>query len=167
MYCDYKDQAIQTVLNILGSILQQLLHALPFVPTVIQDKLKMKHYVISDTVQIFKLALPQFHSIFVCIDALDELETKTCIELLRLFRDELGAAKLFLTGRPTVRGTIIRTLRISTEATNEVIIEAHPDDIKVFLLKELLDSMDENPSAMDNRLQEDIISKLMASCKGM
>ena len=165
VYCDYRDQANQSVRNILGSILQQLLLALPSLPKEVHEQLEsirkgMKQIVISDILQIFKLALPQFDGIFVCIDALDELETSTCIELLRLFRDELGAAKLFLTGRPTVRNIIIRTLRISTQARNEVIIEAHHTDIKAFLLKELLDSRDENPSAMNNELQE-------ASCKGM
>ncbi|KAF8469994.1 hypothetical protein BDZ91DRAFT_33659 [Kalaharituber pfeilii] len=77
LYGNYRDQGSQTLNNILGSLLKQLLTAASHVPDTITSILESvqkqeKRADNSNVLQLLRLTLPLFDSIFVCIDAVDE-----------------------------------------------------------------------------------------------
>ncbi|KAI5783940.1 ankyrin repeat-containing domain protein [Peziza echinospora] len=172
LYSDYRDHASQTGKNILGSLLQQLLLLLPSIPVEVQEQLvsvqmQRKHVETVHISQMLKKIVKEFHSVFVCIDAIDELDPKTCNELLVSLREQLPTAKMFLTGRPTVRDTIIRALKMSAHPPEEFIIKASESDIQSFLSNELEIDKNITPDAMNSELHAEILHKLTEDSKGM
>ena len=165
MYCDYLNRANLTVVHILGSFLHQLLPVLPAIPKEVHKHLKamklhsrkLDH---AGIIQMLKRTLTEFQQVFICIDALDELDCRACIGLLTTLQKELGTVKVFTTGRPTVTEMVNRTLGMSTRQTEPIIIKAHADDLRSFLLNEIQVDQEINPGAMNSNLKVEIVKRL-------
>ncbi|KAF8426182.1 hypothetical protein BGX38DRAFT_487828 [Terfezia claveryi] len=104
IYCNYRDRTNQTVVNILGSLLRQLLVTASYVPEAITTALetikkKSQRVEIRDVTQMMKILLPRLSRSFLCLDALDELESRTRFALLSALHTEFGTVRIFLTGR--------------------------------------------------------------------
>ncbi|KAF8453566.1 hypothetical protein BDZ91DRAFT_748812 [Kalaharituber pfeilii] len=167
LYGDYRDQGNQTLNNILGSFLKQLLTAASQVPDTITRTLESvqkqeKRVDNSDVIQILRLTLPLFDSIFVCIDAADELEPQTRISLLKVIRSEFSTARIFLTGRPHVRSGIDKCLEM--ERRNDIEIMADRGDIEKCLVHHL--ALDTHPDAMNEQLKNEILSIILDQSQG-
>ena len=109
---------------------------------------------VPDMVQILKTAITSLPHVFICIDALDESTPKHRRELLESLQEIVRMSpniRLFLTGRPHIRGEIVKcfseVLRIPLSPT--------PADIKNYLEMRL--DCDTDPNAMDDRLRVDIM----------
>ncbi|KAF8458748.1 hypothetical protein BDZ91DRAFT_800171 [Kalaharituber pfeilii] len=162
LYGDYRDQGSQTLNNILGSFLKQLLTAASQVPDTITSILESiqkqeKKVDNSNVIQILRLTLPLFDSIFVCIDAADELEPQTRISLLKVIQSEFSTARIFLTGRPHVRSEIDKCLEM--ERRNDIEIMVDQGDIKKCLVHHL--ALDTHPDAMNEELENEILSTIL------
>ena len=95
---------------------------------------------------------------FICIDALDECpeghRVKFLDSLSQILQKAPGA-RIFLTGRPHIRGEVERHLA-GRAATRY--IAPTKDDITIFLRAKLRE--DTMPEAMDESLEEEIIKNI-------
>ena len=166
IYCDYRDQKEQTTENILGAVLKQLLGLLPEIP---ESVLKLygewvsqgKPLSLTNAVDLLGIACAQFSRVYVCLDALDELENLR--GLLEQLRDSPYSMQTFITGRYHVKGTVQEYL---TEGQS-ISITAHESDIQRFIEHEIGGPNDAEPDAMDERLRKDILEKVVDSAKGV
>lgn len=166
MYCDYRDQKEQTIEKILGAIMVQLLKSLPEIPVAVlevyeQRVSQSKPLDMRDATELLWKICAQFRRVYICLDAVDELQPKFLEGLLKLLCDVPSAIHIFLTGRPHVQGIIQKFARTDTG----IIIEAHDQDIRRFVEHEIGGANDLEPEAMDETLREMIIDKVIHSAK--
>ena len=169
MYCDYRDKTNQTVANILGSLLQQLLITAPLVPAgiiALLESIQRKKQIVEaeDVSQMLKILLPQLNRSFICLDALDELAPRTRFALLKAFHADFGNVHIFLTGRPHIQPEVDRALRTKVDAMH---IIADDGDIRGYLRQEIEEDMNINPDDMNEQLKEEILDTITRKAKGM
>lgn len=172
LYADYKDQADQTLTNILGTFLRQLLTAIPEpIPDEIIQKLGDIYHggrkvEAEDNLALLKIRLHQLKRAFICVDAIDELETKVRQQLLNVLKELVTKSNtcLFLTGRDHVESEVQKCFSVSQR--HKVIISASQQDIQEFVRQEIEDH-DLNPEAMDELLAEEIVDTITKKSQGM
>jgi len=172
-YCDFRDQQEQTIADIMGAILRQLVvrgEVLDQVKAAFQ-KAKMelggRGLRLSDMVRMLKWAIATLPPVFICIDALDECLPKHLLELLGSLKDILQEAprtRIFVTGRPHIEVEIKRYF-----ATGAIVpISPTRHEIKGYLEKKL--EMDTMRDAMSDALRVDILriipEKISEMCVG-
>ena len=169
LYADYKDQSNQTLEHILGSFLCQFLVSAPPIPEEVVKKLdsirhQHKKVEIDDILTILKIRLHQFKRIFICIDAVDELEPKVLQQLLNVLKGFVSSdTRLFLTGRGHIESEIRKYFNIAQAYT--AIISATEQDIKAFVEQQITDDL--NSDAMDEMLAKDIVDTIISKSQGM
>ena len=176
MYADYKDQSNQTLVHILGSFLHQFLtNALAPVPDEIIQKLQdIRHQGrklgIEDTLALLKTRLHQLNRVFICIDAVDELEPKVREQLLKVLQELVTSnhninTRLFLTGRGHVESEVQKHFKL--RPGNIVHISASQHDIREFLSQQIKEDRNRNPELMDEVLAKDITDVIIKKSQGM
>ena len=104
LYCDYKIQQDQTVINTVGVILKSLVGS--EIPEDIRRAFQERRRpLLADLMRMLKVAIASFHQVFICIDALDEYLPEDLPELLESLKHiilEAPRTRIFLTGRPYV-----------------------------------------------------------------
>ena len=160
LYCDFLAQQKQTTTSMLGAILKQLA-VIQGIPEYMQRAFqKSKIWFdgqglrLPDLVKIMKKAVTARPRVFICIDGLDESTPKHRRELLKSLREIIRVSpntRLFLTGRPHVRGEIMKCFGNVVQ----IPISPTPDDIRSYLEKRL--ESDTDPDAMDDGLRADIM----------
>ena len=172
LYADYKDHTNQTLVNILGSFLRQLLTTtqVPIPIKVIKilygiqqqgGKVEAK-----DNLAMLKILLNQLQRAFICIDAIDELEPKIRRQLLIALKELCtNNTRLFLTGRSHVESEVQKCFEVAPQYT--VIISANQQDIQEFVKQQIQEDYDLNPEAMDSILEKDIIDAILQKSQGM
>ena len=173
LYTDYKDHNSQTLVNILGSLLHQLLTTttgpIPGdIITQLQDlKNRRGKLGTKDCIALLKIQLHQLKRAFVCIDAIDELEPKVRRELLTVLK-ELSTnnmnIRLFLTGRQHIESEVQKCFQIAQG--HAVIISASQQDIEAFIRQQIKDDP-YTEEAMDEGLERDIITVIIEKSQGM
>ena len=170
LYCDFLAQQEQTITNMVGAILKQLVGRGDIPKDVRQAFREGKREVggrrllLADLMRMLKIAIASLPQVFICIDALDECLPKHLPELLGSLRDivrESPWTKIFLTGRFHVREAIQRYF------TKVVVIPINPntDDIRNYLEMRL--DQDEEPEAMDSDLRVDIVKIIVEKMSDM
>ena len=104
--------------------------------------------------KMLRIAIASLPRVFICLDALDEFSPKYLPELLESLRNiirESPRTRIFLTGRPHVRGDIQRYF----SRTVVIPISPNPDDIRNYVEMRL--DRDTEPEAMSNDLRVDIV----------
>ena len=173
MYADYKDQANQTVVHILGSFLRQLLTTIPepISDDIIQKLDNIRHVgrrvEVDDTLDLLRMRLYQLKRAFTCIDAIDELEPKVRQQLLNIFKELVinNNVRLFLTGRGYVESEV--QIRFKVEQGNIVNISARQQDIRAFVRDQTSEDDDLNPGEMDTELAKSIEDTIIEKSEGM
>ena len=169
-YCDFRDQQGQTTPNIMGAILKQLvvrdgvLEGVQSVFKKAKKKVGGQGLRLPDMVQMLKQAVATLPKVFICIDALDECLPKHLLKLLKSLKDILKVSprmRILVTGRPQVRGEIIKYF--ITGVT--VPISPKTEDIKRYLENKL--EMDTEFDAMSDGLRADIIRIIPQRISGM
>jgi len=170
LYCDFLAQQEQTVTNMIGAILKQLMGRRDIPKGVREAFQKGKRefggrgLLLAEMMGMLRIALASLSQIFICIDALDECPPKHLPELLESLRDivrESPKTRIFLTGRPHVEGVIQRYF------TKAVVVPVSPntDDIRNYLEMKL--DRDADPEAMDNDLRADIVKVILDKMSDM
>ena len=119
-----------------------------------------------DITKILKKTIEVFSGVFCCIDALDELEERTCHSLLVSLNDPIfKEIKIFLTGRSRIQQLVDR--QFGTKPEDAIEILASTGDIGIFLRQEIDLDQDINPGVMDRHLKEEIVTTLGKNAKGM
>ena len=169
-YCDYLSQQDQTINNIVGAILKQLVGRGVIAEDVREAFQKAKQEVggrgprLADLMGMLRTTIASLPRVFICIDALDECLPKCLPELLKSLRDivrESPSTRIFLTGRPHVREDIQRYL------TGAVVIPISPntDDIRNYLEMRL--EGDAEPEAMSDGLRANIVRVILEKTSDM
>ena len=169
LYADYKDQNSQTLVNILGTFLHQLLTTTtePIPDKVLDELQDIKNrrgkLGTEDCLVLLKIRLHQLKCAFICIDAVDELEPKVRRELLNILKELCTEnIRLFLTGRQHIESDVQKCF----QQKYRVIISASQQDIEVFLRKQIHDDPYAE-DAMDQALEKDIIDTIVKRSHGM
>ena len=178
LYADYKDQANQTLANILGTFLRQFLSTAqePIPDEIIQILHSIQHQGgkpgTEDILPLLKIRLQQLKRAFICIDAIDELEPKVRRQLLNTLKElstsnsnsnSTSTARFFLTGRGHVESEVQQCFRVIQGHT--VAISASEQDIETFVRQQIID--DSDPDAMDSVLEQDIVNVIIKKSQGM
>lgn len=166
MYCDYRDQKLQTAENVLGAILRQFMRSLISLPPKVWDLCErnfQEGLALSskDLHHLLQIISTEFDQLYVCLDALDEIGELPSIT--KLLRDRPSNVRLFLTGRSHVLNAIQRYL----PEMQTLSIEARKSDIKRFIMHEIGGSSDAEPDAMNDELRMNILQQICDSAKGM
>ena len=160
LYCDFLAQQEQTIANMMGALLKQLVGR-GDIPIYLreafqegQKEIGGRGLLLVDLMGMLRMAIASLAQVFICIDALDEFLPKHLPEFLESLRDivrESPSTKIFLTGRPHVREDIRRYF------PRVVVIPVKPDtgDIRNYLKMRL--DRDADPEAMSDSLRADIM----------
>ena len=170
LYCDFLAQQEQTTTNIMGAILKQLVSrgGIPNHVRVAYQKGKMEFGGrgprLVDLMGMLKITIASIPQVFICLDALDECLPKHIPELLESLRDivrESLRIRIFLTGRPHVKGDAQRYF------SKVVVIPISPnlDDIQNYVETRL--DRDLEPEAMSNDLRVDIVRVILEKISDM
>ena len=160
LYYDFLAQQEQTITNVMGAILKQLVGR-EGLPKHIReefeegkDEISGRGLRLADLMGMLRIAVASLRQAFICIDALDECLPKYLPELLRSLGDivrEFPTTRIFLTGRPHVREDIQGYFN----KVAMIPISPNTGDIRNYLEMRL--GRDAEPEAMNNDLREDII----------
>lgn len=171
LYADFKDRTNQTLGNILGSFLHQLLTTAqdPIPDEVTQELRAIQHrrgkVGPEDNLNFLKMRLHQLRCAFICIDAVDELEPKVRKQLLNKLK-ELGTynnTRLFLTGRHHIESEVTNSFRVMEGY--KIVISAQQHDIENFVRQQIME--DPHSDTMDEILVKDIIGAIVEKSRGM
>ena len=160
-------------MNLIGSLLKQV--ALGAVGTVGEikdafDKSRQgggKCLRLPEMLGLFVKTISSCDRVYICVDAIDELVPQHRSELLRALRQIIQEApntRLFLTGRPHVRGELDKHL-----TKGAYIIHIVPDqgDIAKYLSKKMDDDDDRDPDLMTENLKDDIMKTMLEKASEM
>jgi hypothetical protein len=164
IYCNYKEQATQTVSNLVAGLLKQMVQNNP----VTSDNIKSfyKHHRARDTrptLEEFLNALGSeiglYSKVFIIVDALDECaeDSGTRAGLLKALRALAGTVNLMVTSRDL--SSIARTF----EGTKQLNIYAHDQDIRRYVE----DRINSVPRQHLIALQQTIEDKIIQNARGM
>ena len=121
---------------------------------------------LEDNRALLKIQLHQLKCAFICIDAIDELNSDVRWRLLKELK-ELGPdnAHLFLTGRNHIESEVRKQFQVLEG--NNVIISATPQDIAEFVSEKIQENCDREPDAMDDVLEKAIVDTIIEKSQGM
>jgi len=170
LYCDFLAQQEQTVTRMMGAILKQLVGGVD-IPVYLREAFQKgqkeiggRGLILSDLMGLLRRAIASLGKVFICIDALDEFLPKNLPELLKSLGDivqESPNTRIFLTGRPHIRGAVQRYFA----KTVMIPISPNTDDIRNYLEMKL--NRDDEPEAMDNDLRADIVNVVLDKMSDM
>ena len=164
IYFDFAAQEEQSPAVVLGAVLKQVVSGLDEIPERIVEAFRDREKAIggqrlalAEIVEFLQDISSSRHT-FICVDALDECPSGHRVKLLDSLNQVLQnspSARIFLTGRPHIRGEVERHLagRAATRS-----ITPTEDDIITFLRAKLRE--DTMPDAMDESLSEEIMKDI-------
>jgi len=165
-YFDFAARNEQSPVDVLGSLLRQLVSEQREIPDEIARGFQKERKVIggrglqvSGILKMFQ-AIPVRRRTFICVDALDECATKDrllVLESLRQILQESPNTRVFITGRPHVRSEVERIL---DGVVASVFIRATEDGVLRFLREKLKE--DTAPTVMSRALEGDIMKSIPA-----
>ena len=170
LYCDFLSQQEQTIANIMGAILKQLVGKGGITDNLREafqeEKAEFGGRGLrpADLMGMLKTAIASLPRVFVCVDALDECLPKCLPELLESLRDivrESPTTRIFLTGRPHVEGDVQRYF------SKVVVIPISPNTDDILNYVEMRLDRDAEPEAMSNDLRADIVRVILDKISDM
>jgi len=170
-YFDFADPEEQSPAAILGSVLKQIVGGRDQVPEGIVKAFRNRGKVIGgqrlslEEIIEFLKDISTAQSTFICLDALDECPQGQRVKLLDSLNQIMQnspSVRIFLTGRPHIRGEIEKHLA-ERAATRP--IAPTKDDIIIFLRAKLKE--DTIPEAMDESLEGEIIKNILETVSEM
>ena len=120
-----------------------------------------------DMLKLFAKTINPVTRVYICVDAVDELLPQDRSELLRAFRQIIQDApntRLFLTGRPHIRGEIDSHL---TEGSYSINIVVHQADIARYLSRKMDDDKARDPHLMTDFLKSFIMETMLKNSSEM
>lgn len=168
LYCDYRDQENQTILNIIGGLAKQLIRKARSIPDAVWEVFKERTEEnrpinLEAAQEIFGHMLRTFSLVYVCIDALDECEPQSRRKFLQYLKGLIHSPlHVFLTGRQNVEAEVTNAL--ANLYPQIIPIVANEEDIRLFLSQKI--DEDPYPEAMDETLEKEIIEKIVGLSHG-
>lgn len=170
IYCNYNEREEQTLVNLLGSLLQQFVQQRSTIPTDLQKvyeshERKKTRPSVAEYSRLLESQLSSFSEAFLVIDALDEYldNDRTRDALLAEIRKLQPRLRLLVTSRPNVKN-----LALNFDNVTQLEIRASDSDIKRYLESEiykkerLRSHVTANPT-----LKDIIINTIVQKAEGM
>ena len=163
-YFDSEAQKVQSAASMLGSLLKQIVSGMERIPEEIWRTFQEQRHAIGgcslQLTDIMKMlqAVTYSQRTFICIDALDEcsgVQRVRLLDSLEAILEKSPSTRIFLTGRPHIRGEVERGL---AQPVVSVSISPAKDDIIRYLRTRLHE--DDIPDAMDASLEAGILEKI-------
>jgi len=163
-YFDFAARNEQSPINMLGSLLRQLVSGLEEIPKVVVRGFRNEKNIIGGRGLQISRILKMFQTItatkrtFICVDALDECvpeHRRVVLESLRQILQGSPNTRIFMTGRPHVRSEVEREL---DGAANFVSIQPTNNSVVRFLREKL--RRDTAPNIMSSTLKAEIIKSI-------
>jgi len=173
LYCDYQTQKDQSAVNIIGSLLSQVALGARQIPSEIRRTFELKQrgcqtLRLPDMLKLFVKTVGSIERVYICFDAMDELLPGNRSELLRALRQIVQDApniRLFLTGRPHIRGELDKYL---TKGAYIIRIVADQGDIEEYVCRRMEDDDgDGDPDLMPDDLKNDILKTMLEKASEM
>jgi len=165
-YFDFASRNEQSPVNMLGSLLRQVVSGQREIPeAIVQDFRKEKMSIggrrlqVSGVLKMFQ-TIAATRSTFICVDALDECVPENrvvVLEALGLIVQGSPSTRIFMTGRPQVRCEVEREF---CGAATFVFIRATEDGVLTFLREKL--RRDAIPNMMNSTLEGEIMKSIPA-----
>ena len=171
LYCDYQAQKDQSAVNMIGSLLRQIVLGAVEIPGEIQnafDKSKRgggKCLRLLEMRELFIKTIGSYQQVYICVDAMDELLPQHRPEFFRALQQIIQEApntRLFLTGRPHIRGELDKHL---TRGAHTIHVVPDQGDIAQYLSRKIDD--DEDPDLMTENLKNDIMKTMLEKASEM
>ena len=163
-YFDFAARNEQSPVNMLGSLLRQLVSGQRKIPEAIAEDFQNDKSVIggrglqvSGILKMFQ-AITATRRTFICVDALDECVPEHRMVVLESLGQMLRGSpntRLFMTGRPHVRGEVEREL---SGGATFIVIQTTEDGVFRFLREKL--RKDTIPNIMSSTLEGDIMKSI-------
>lgn len=164
-YFGFASQRDQSPAAVLGSVLKQIVSGLDEVPEGIVKAFQVREKIsgggqrlaLAEIVELLQ-DISSSRPTFVCIDALDECPSGNRTKLLNLLNQILQRSpgtRIFLTGRPYIRGEVENCLARKPAIRS---ITPTKNDIIRFLRAKL--RKDTVPDAIDENLEDEIIQNI-------
>ena len=170
LYCDFVSQQEQTITNIMGAILKQLVGKVG-IPSYLREAFEEgkaefggRGLRLAGLMGMLRTVIASLSQVFICVDALDECLPKCLPELFKSLRDivrDSPSTRIFLTGRPHVRGDIQKCFAKAVV----IPISPNPNDIRNYVEMKL--RKDADPEAMNNDLWADIVRVILENMSDM
>ena len=163
-YFDFAARNEQSPVNMLGSLLRQLVSGLEAIPEVVVQDFRKQEKVIGGRGPQVPGILKMFQAIastkrmFMCIDAFDECVLEHRMVILESLRQILQGSpniRLFMTGRPQVRTEVEKRL---DGAVTLISIQPTEDGVVRYLRDKLRN--DTTPEIMSSTLEDEIIKSI-------
>ena len=173
LYCDYQAQKDQSAVNMIGSLLRQVALGETRVPGEIRSAFEEsrrgggKGLRLPDMVKLFVKTINSIERVYVCVDAVDELQPQDRSEFLRALRQIIQDApntRLFLTGRSYIRRELDKYL---TDGAYVITIVADQGDIAGYLSRKMDDDEARDPDLMTDNLRNDIMKTMLEKASEM
>jgi ankyrin repeat domain-containing protein 50 len=162
IYCNHKEQTVQTVTNLIASLLKQLVLDCP----VISKNVKLFYHLhrrhntyptLNEFTQALRTEIQTYEKVFIVVDALDECTegNGSRIKLLRALRSLAGPVNLMVTSRdlPSIEQHFHEAQRLHIRATDE--------DVATYVQSQLVDY----PGLVN--LRDAITKKIVDNVRGM
>lgn len=167
-YYDYSDAGSQTIMNVIGSLLRQLISQLRSVPTQLMDVYDRRQGgqeqpQLDDIIPMLIEICKGPSTTHIVIDALDECQSgkprQTILDVLKHL--EQLKVRILITSRPHAAG-------IEKELGNfpQILIEASASDITKCIV-EAIERDDNAADTIDVKLRNEIITQLCGGAQGM
>ena len=164
-YFDFASRNEQSPINMLGSLLRQLVSGLEEIPEAVVRGFRKKKKVIGGrglqvpgVLKMFQQTITAAKRTFICVDALDECVPQHRMVVLESLGQILQGSpntRVFITGRPHVRSEVEGKLG---GAANFVFIQPKDDDLTRFLREKL--RKDTTPNIMSSTLEANIMKSI-------
>ena len=172
LYCDYQAQKDQSAVNIIGSLLGQIALRARQIPSEIQRTFELKQrgrqaLRLPDMMKLLVKSVSSIERVYICLDAMDELLPGNRSELLRALQEIIRDAsniRLFLTGRPHIRGELNKYI---TEGAYIIHVVADQGDIARYVSRKIEDDDDWDPGLMPDDLKYDMLETMMEKASEM
>ena len=173
LYCDYQVQKDQLVVNMIGGLLGQVALRAATIPSEIKsafDESKRgggQGLRLPGMLKLFVKVIASIKAVYLCVDAVDEVLRQYRPEFLRALQQILQDApnvRLFLTGRPYIRGELDSHL---TKKAYFIHIVAGRGDIARYVSQIIEDGNSQDPDLMTEDLKSKIIKAMSEKASGM
>ena len=172
LYCDYQAQKDQSAVNIMGSLLSQVALGATQIPSEIRHAFDLKQrgrqaLRLPDMLKLLVKAVSSIERVYICLDAMDELLPGNRSQLLRALREisrDASNIRLFLTGRPHIRGELDKHI---TEEAHIIHIVADQGDIARYISRKMEDDDARDPGLIPDDLKHDIFETMMEKASEM
>ena len=172
VYCDYQQQKDQSAVNMIGSLLSQIALGTPEIPSEIRRTFELKQRGLQalrlpDMLKLFVETVSSIELVYICFDAVDELLPGNRSELLRALRQIISDTpniRLFLTGRPHIRGEFDKHL---TQRAYIIHIMTDQEDIARYVSRKIDEDDDRDPDLMPDYLKHDILKTMLDKASEM